>query len=119
MKFMQRRTRRSTGSRRLSRFIRFLLFASFLVSAGGAAQYRFDDRSYNLYFAPSGARWNFSENGLTADENGQTIRYEVPFDLNQISADRTFNYPNYVAMFEDRRNRQRRRRRISGKQSFC
>ena len=63
-----------------------------------------DARDYALYFAPSGIRWELSQNGLTAARNGQVTKYDLPFEINQISADRTFNYPNYVAMLEDKRN---------------
>lgn len=65
---------------------------------------RLDAREYALYFAPSGASWKLSQNGLTATRNGQITKYELPFKLNQISADRTFNYPGYVAMIEDKNN---------------
>ena len=67
------------------------------------AENRLDGRDYALYFAPSGIRWELAQNGLTATQNGQITEYELPFELNQISADRTFNYPGYVAMLEDRR----------------
>ncbi len=67
------------------------------------AENRLDARDYALYFAPSGIRWELAQNGLTAMQNGQITKYELPFELNQISADRTFNYPGYVAMLEDRR----------------
>lgn len=66
---------------------------------------RIDGRDYGLYFAPSGVSWEISQNGLTAKRrNGQITKYELPFDLNQIAADRTFNYPSYVTMLEDRQN---------------
>ncbi|MDQ3711191.1 MAG: histidine kinase [Acidobacteriota bacterium] len=68
------------------------------------AENQLDARDYALYFAPSGIRWELSQNGLTAAQNGQITKYELPFELNQISADRTFNFPDYVAMLEDRRN---------------
>ena len=66
---------------------------------------RREARDYALYFAPSGNRWELSNNGLTATtRNGQITNYELPFKLNQISDDRTFNYPSYVTMLEDRKN---------------
>lgn len=67
------------------------------------AENRLDARDYALYFATSGIRWELSQNGLTAAGGGQFTKYELPFELNQISADRTFNFPGYVAMLEDRR----------------
>ena len=70
-----------------------------------SAENRLDARDYNLYFAPSGISWEISQNGLTAKRrNGQITEYALPFKLNQISDDRTFNYPNYVTMLEDRQN---------------
>ncbi len=67
-------------------------------------QNRLDAREYALYFAPSGAFWELSQNGLTATRNGQITKYKLPFKINQISSDRTFNYPGYVVMFEDKNN---------------
>lgn len=65
------------------------------------AENRLDAREYGLYFAPSGIRWEFSRNGLTAEKDGQITSYELPFEINKISDDRTFNYPSYAVMSED------------------
>lgn len=61
-----------------------------------------DARDYGLYFAPSGVRWKLDKDGLTAEKNGEIKRYALPFQINQITADRTFNFPGYVEMLEDR-----------------
>ena len=68
------------------------------------AENHIESRYYGLYFAPSGVRWEVTSNGLTATRDGQTTKYQLPFEINKISSDRTFNYPSYVEMLEDRRN---------------
>jgi signal transduction histidine kinase/ligand-binding sensor domain-containing protein len=65
---------------------------------------RLDARDYALYFSPSGVRWELLQDGLTSIKNGQITKYKLPFQLDQISDNRTFNYPNYVTLLEDRNN---------------
>ena len=66
------------------------------------AKNQLDARDYALYFAPSGVRWEVLQDGLTSTKNGQITKYNLPFAINQISNNRTFNYPSYVMMLEDR-----------------
>ena len=68
------------------------------------AQNQLDAREYALYFSSAGVRWELLQNGLTSTKNGQITKYNLPFQLNQISDNRTFNYPSYVTMIEDRNN---------------
>lgn len=61
-----------------------------------------DFRDYKIYITPSGTRWEMDKNGLRAtNRNGGETRYDLPFDTQNISADRTFNYFYYVEMLED------------------
>jgi signal transduction histidine kinase/ligand-binding sensor domain-containing protein len=65
---------------------------------------RLGARDYALYYAPSGVRWELTQNGLTATRDGKITNYELPFEINKISPDRTFNFPSYVEMLEDRQH---------------
>lgn len=59
-------------------------------------------RDYKVYIAPSGTRWEMNKNGLRAtNRDGSKTQYDLPFDANKISSDRTFNYFSYVEMLED------------------
>ncbi len=61
-----------------------------------------DFRDYKIYIAPSGTRWEMDKDGLRATgKDGREMRYDLPFDANNIASDRTFNYFYYVEMLED------------------
>ena len=62
-----------------------------------------DSRVFRLYCSASGARWEINSSGLQRFKNGQNTRYQLPFDVTRIAADRTYNYPFFVYLYEDRR----------------
>jgi ligand-binding sensor domain-containing protein len=62
-----------------------------------------DFRDFKIYVAPSGIRWEMDKSGLLAiGKDGRQTRYDLPFDFQRISSDRTFNYFSHVEMLEDR-----------------
>ncbi len=61
-----------------------------------------DGREFALMFTRSGVRWEANEDGLFSTKNGVISKFELPFQPDQISAVRTFNYPGYIQIIEDR-----------------
>ena len=61
-----------------------------------------DFRNQKIYISPSDARWELNKTDLTATKDGRQTHYKLPFNVEQVTFDETYNYLFYVPMFEDR-----------------
>lgn len=60
-----------------------------------------ESRDFKIYLSPSGARWEMDKASLRVERNGRVKEYPLPFNPQQIVAERPFNYIYYVPLLED------------------
>lgn len=64
---------------------------------------RQDIREYKIWVSSSGIRWEINKDGLfSTDKNGQTTRFDLPFDPVPGEFEETFNFSALVSLFEDK-----------------